>query len=851
MLTISQNTRRIFSILSFPIATAIAFSTASTTALAQESEDDEEYVLDEIIVTSRFREERLQETPIAISAITAEEIEMRAFTAAYEVGYTVPNASFRPAQAAYGNTMTAYIRGIGQYDFDQAFEPGVGIYVDDVYQPFMLGTQLDLIGVERVETLRGPQGTLFGRGSIGGVMRLISKKPQGDDTGFIDVTVGSFDRIDIRGGYDFSITDNLFAQVSGASRKRTGYQDVIDFACRYPAQAGNLPVRDASRGRNCVTGTQGGDDIDAIRGQLRWMASDQVEVTLAADFQNDQSEAKADTLIVIQYPLDLSGNVIPTTGYTLFNNEYIAHVPTAAEPWGYGIPYDDRFIPNNIYETYATYNDPASGLTFKPTSAIRRDAVSGTLRVDITDTMNLTVIGSYTDIQSQLTSDADASPFNFQTTGGQQDFDWSTAEVRLSGRAMDRLDWTVGGFYYSGTAINRQAVSFPPIPWGILRTTPGIEFPPSLVVDCIENLPAQGCLIPAPIFSNLSVNTQNIADAENTAVFGHIVFELTDRLTANAGVRVSNDKKDVAFDNSLVAAPITIDDDHTDWRLGFDYRFTDDLMAYASVATGYRPPAYNPRPFTPEQAVEVGGEEATAYEFGFKSELMDRRLRANISVFYTDFNKRIVPIGGTACNPPLVLETDPGAIRDSNGDFCLSITSLTNYEQLSGTIKGAELEFLWRPVDALSINGVVGFTKWSSPEVDNCDLNLDGQPDPGFVCSSEGSFVPDRNWTVGISYDFETSSGAVLTPRADIYGQTEICSQFASQLSCADGYELVNLRLQWQSQDGDWTVAVGGTNVNDEEYLLNKFDLTFFGQNTVEGQPGRPAEWYVTFGRNF
>src|SRR5688572_16348788 len=296
---------------------------AGTPAVAQQVQMEGQRPLEEIIVTARYREERLQEIPIAISAVNAEQIEMRAFTTAYEVGYTVPNASFRPAQAAYGNTMTAYIRGVGQYDFDQAFEPGVGIYVDDVYQPFMLGTQLDLIGLDRVEVLRGPQGTLFGRGSIGGVVRLISKKPQGDETGFVDATLGSFDRVDIKAGYDFSITENLFAQVSAASRKRNGYQDVIDFACRFPEQAGNLPVRDPSRGRNCTTGTQGGEDIDAFRGQLRWVASDDVELILAGDYQNDQSEAKADTLVDIQYPLDLSGNEIATSGYVLYNNEYV------------------------------------------------------------------------------------------------------------------------------------------------------------------------------------------------------------------------------------------------------------------------------------------------------------------------------------------------------------------------------------------------------------------------------------------------------------------------------------------------------------------------------------------------
>jgi iron complex outermembrane receptor protein len=836
--------RGVLSIVALPFASASGFFIASSAA-AQESDEG---VLEEIIVTARFREERLQETPIAISAITAAEIEMRAFTTAYEVGYTVPNASFRPAQAAYGNTMTAYIRGIGQYDFDQAFEPGVGIYVDDVYQPFMLGTQLDLIGVERVETLRGPQGTLFGRGSIGGVMRLVTKKAQGDDTGYINLTVGSFDRIDVRAGYDFSITDNLFAQVSGASRKRNGYQDVIDFACRNPSLAGNLPVRDPSRGRNCQTGTQGGEDIDAFRGQLRWVPNDDVELLLTGDFQNDQSEAKADTLVAIQYPLDLSGNLIPTSGYTLFNNEYIAHVPTAEEPWGYGIPYDDRFIPDNIYQTYATYNDPASGLTLKPTSAIERTAVSGTLNWNLTDTMNLTAIAAYTDITSQLTSDADASPFNFQTTGGQQDFHWSTAEVRLSGRPTDRFEWTAGAFYYTGKATNRQAVSFQPIPCGILRASIGL--PPAVVVQCIESLPG-GCAIPAPIFSNLSVNTQNIADAENTAVFGHVVFGLTDSLSVNAGARVSNDKKDVAFDNSLVAAPINIDDDHSDWRVGLDFKMTDDLMTYASVATGYRPPAYNPRPFTPEQAVAVGGEEAIAYELGLKSELFDQRLRLNLAAFYTDYNERIVSIGGIQCQGAPAQPTDPGAIRDSNGDICFAVTSLTNYEQLSGEITGAELEFMWRPVDALSVNGVFGYTDWSSSEVDNCDLNLDGQPDVGIVCSDSTNFVPEYNWTLGAAYDIPMASGALLTPRVDVYGQTEICSSFQSPLSCSDGYELLNVRLQWESPDRVWTAAVGGTNVTDEEYFLNKFDLTLFGQNTVEGQPGRPAEWYVTFGRRF
>src|SRR5690606_17566216 len=137
------------------------------------------------------------ETPIAITAVTAADLEARAVTSAYEIAYAVPNASFRPAQAAFGNTMTAYVRGIGQYDFDFAFEPGVGIYIDDVYHPFTLGSSIELLDLERVEVLRGPQGTLFGRGAIGGAVRYVTRKPRGDDTGAISVTVGEFDRIDL------------------------------------------------------------------------------------------------------------------------------------------------------------------------------------------------------------------------------------------------------------------------------------------------------------------------------------------------------------------------------------------------------------------------------------------------------------------------------------------------------------------------------------------------------------------------------------------------------------------------------------------------------------------------------
>jgi len=818
--------------LSLAVMSAIVAMSSAPTVAAEEG------ALEEVIVTARYREEKLQEIPLAITAITSEEIEARSFSASYELGYSVPNASFRPAQAAFGNTMTAFIRGVGQNDFDFAFEPGVGVYVDDVYQPFTMGTQMDLLDLERVEVLRGPQGTLFGRGSIGGAIRMESKKPMGDNTGFINATTGEYDRVDVRAGYDFAIMDNLFARVTGVSKQRDGYQKVIDFACAHPEQAGTLAAnpRDLNRGNDCKTGTQGGEDVTGARGQLRWVINNDVEANFAVDYQNDTSEAKADTLLAVNYQNP------PFDGFSFWSDNYL--VPK------YGIPYDDRFIPDSRNETYATYDDPASGLTFEPESQLEKTSVSGKVDWKLTEQLGMTVIGSWNDVTSNFATDADGSPFNEQTVNGHEEMDWWTAEVRFSGRAWDRLDWTVGGFFYDGEATNQQVVSIPSIPFGFLVFALGL--PPAVASTFIESQVPIIPGLPAFLQSNILVNAENVHKSNNQSGYGHMVYDITDRMKLTGGVRYSHDEKDVDFDNSIVQSQIAIDDNHFDWRVGLDYKFTDKLLGYGSVATGYRPPAYNPRPFTPAQAVSVGGEEMTSFELGVKSDWFDRRVRVNAAGFYSDYEKRIIPIGGTECLPPFFPPGTPGTLPDSNGNFCFAPTSLTSYQNAPGKIWGAEVEVDWNPTDPLLITGIFGWTGWSSDEIDDCDFNGDGLPDANVTCVSDTpAYVPELNWGISASYEFAVGAGSTLTPRVDVYGQSDICFSVVGPLSCADGYELVNLRLEWRSPEGAWTAAIGGTNVTGKEYLLNTFDLSVFGQPTVEGQYGRPGEWYLTVGRNF
>jgi iron complex outermembrane receptor protein len=343
-----------------------------------------------------------------------------------------------------------------------------------------------------------------------------------------------------------------------------------------------------------------------------------------------------------------------------------------------------------------------------------------------------------------------------------------------------------------------------------------------------------------------------------------VVFDITDRLAVNAGLRYSSDEKIVDFDNTRVQNPnVVVKGNSTDWRVGLDFKWTDSFMTYASVATGYRPGSYNPRPFQATQVVAVDAEESLAYEIGFKSDLFDNQLRLNIAAFYTDWKTRITPVGGTECplidlGPPPVYVTVPeGTIdpttgapvtADELGNFCLNPkVSRTFYENTPGEITGAEVEFTWAVTEAMTLSGSYGYTDWESGDIDD---------DPTVV-TDRPPYVPKDNWSVSAAYAFHMDGGSSVTPRLDLYGQSEICTQtvFTTSLfpgaSCTDAYELLNARIEWASPDRAWTVAVGATNLSDEEYFLNTFDLTAFGQPHAEGQPGRPREWYVQFTRNF
>ncbi len=567
-----------------------------------------------IVVSAEFRETNLQETPLAITALSSEALESRSLDNVADVGRSVPSVTLRVASAGYGKSTQAYIRGIGQSDFNFALEPAVGFYVDDVYHASLFGSVFDLLDLERVEILRGPQGTLFGKNSIGGAVRLISQKPTNEFEASVQGTYGSYERLDLRGMVNLPLIDDTLAlRVSGASKQRDGYVDRVDFACAHPDQAGNLQPTVTSG--NCKVGTLGGETVRAGRAALRFTPDAPVEVNLTAEIMRDSSEGAADSLITI----------VPTAALNNYNNNKL--IPT------YGIPYDTRFV-TDPYTTYASFNDLSNGRRVPAINSMNSESFSGDVTVDLSDSVVLRSITAYQRFSGRFTQNADNTPLPVALTDNNVSFRQFTQELRLQGEALDGLlEWTTGAFYFESKAKIGGGVSLP------------ASGPNGIVFDQNDKI-----------------------EGKNKSAFVHLIAHPTYRLSLTAGVRYSDESKSYRFDRTnqpagtpffaggaFTAPEATFD--RFDYKLGVDYQWTDDLMTYAQYSTGFKGGGINPRPFTPAAAVPFGPETLDAYEIGLKSEFFDRLVRLNLAAYYSDYSNMQLSANGidNLGNPSIVI----------------------------------------------------------------------------------------------------------------------------------------------------------------------------------------------------
>ena len=798
--------------VSIAVRAALGLSLAATAVPGMTAEEEID-MLEEVVVTAQFREQNVQDTPLAITAVSAEMLEARSQTNITEITNQAPNVTIKPQGATFGPSMAASIRGIGQLDFNPALEPGVGLYVDDVYYSTLTGSVLDLLDLERVEILRGPQGTLAGKNSIGGAVKLYSKKPAADDSGYFQATYGSRNRVDLRGGANFALSDNLFVRFSGVDKSQDGYIKRLDYGCANPGNPYGIPsLRATSAG--CVVDKDSDVNFTAVRGALRWVANDDIEVNLSGDYTSDRRNPTGTVLVAyrtlpawnlanIQGVVD--GNaannapgtafVVPDGSYYNYASYYNPNASFNGNPGPAGIiqgAYDTSFNGTRLADYPMAESRPNVGQYFEGWGTAL------TLDWSLTDSLVLKSISAYREYDSGFVNDNDLSPLSSSIGDGTLPFHSFSQELRLNGGLMDgRLEYTVGGFYMDQRSTYQS--------WQDLRYT--------------GNYPLQ-------------FQQNDVVNADTQALFGHVGFNVTDALVATAGIRYTEEHKDYTFVRltrdgavhpflgALNGVRSDYDGDNLDYRLALQYSWNDDLMTYLQYATGFKGGGISPRPFVPSQAQPFDPEELGSYELGVKTDLFDRRLRVNAAVFYSQYDD--VQLGLQLC---------PGAPCGqwaNAGD---------------ATIQGAELEMTYRPIAGLLIDGSISYLDFQWDEISS--------QIPSLQLSYIAPYMPESKWAIGAQYEFVLGDAGMLTPRIDASYQGSMYTNGNNQpTNFIDSYTLLNARLTWSSADGSWEAAVEATNLTDEYYFLTRTDQ-FSGAGHTDGQPGRPREYAFTVKKRF
>lgn len=409
-------------------AAALALAGLASAAQAQDAASQEDQGgIQDITVTAQRYEQNLQDTPLSIVAVDAGQLAAQGTDSLGSFDTFIPNVSIG-GTAGQGSAIANFaIRGIG--GAPSGFitqESAVGIYVDDILFARPNGALLDLLDVQRVEVLRGPQGTLFGRNTAGGAIRYVSKQPVDRFEGSVKALGGSRDRYEISGVLNIPVTDTIAVRLSAAKKSRDGYiHRIIDDT------------------------NVGGGDSTTLRGQLRWQATDRLEVNLTADLIRTSDNGQP-TLAVNFSPNDLYTAALygvavagdPPASPTAYNGMRKL-APASVSVSGYtNAAQDFAFYTNQISGRYEVYGGLVPDI-----NRFKSYGLSGTIAFDLTDDITLKSLTGYRDMSQFQAQDWDRTPIPLVQLNEQIDIEYFTQEFQLSGTAFnDRLKWVAGLF---------------------------------------------------------------------------------------------------------------------------------------------------------------------------------------------------------------------------------------------------------------------------------------------------------------------------------------------------------------------------------------------------------------------
>ena len=832
----------------------------TTPAIAQESQAADEGGIQEIVVTAQKREENVQSVPIAISAFAGEALAERAVGNVSQLAALSPNVNLDSGVSFSASTavLAASIRGIGASDFAFNIDPAVGVYIDGVYLARSVGANQDLLDVERIEILKGPQGTLFGRNTIGGAVSIVTREP-GKEFGVRgDLTVGRFDLFQARASVDLPLAENLYSLVTVDVKTRNGYLKRLPFPGSlgansppftvYPASAYDSPSR------------EGDEDNRTIRGKVKYDGN-AFRLTLSGDYAYTKGTAPTKLLQTTNgdpgglfgnlYNLCIGTSIADLTAIGLINmcnssgtqlpsrhrsqtfavNRLytLAGVNVDSNPNNNLLPWDNRFITNSRDTSYATGNN---------FSRLRNWGFTGTAEFDVSDSAMLKSITAYRKSKWLSGLDGDGSPINMSSYSFEQRQMQFSQELQLVGNALDeKLNYVLGAYYFHESGFLADYVIAGE---GIYV----IDGPNWLKTDAYAGFGQLDYR-----FSDLIGITLGARYTKESKSFEGGQQELSGLFYKLAGSPCSNLAGDI-FPNAILpngqtcrvannypdpSNPLRIYPggiNHLSFnnfspKAGVQIHPADDVMIYGSWSKGYKTGGWTTRYSTPQTFVSsFNPEKATTYEVGLKSTLADRRLQVNAALFLTNYNaiQLNYQVGGS----PTIANV---------GD---------------GKIKGGELEIVAQPSRALTLNFALGYTDAYYTALDPAVAVTSG-PSALQAGAVVGSVLPKTpKWKVNFSprYEIELGNGGSITLLGDytfISKQTNNVER--TFVLNRPSVSILNASVAYRDPEDRYSVTVGGTNLTNERYITSGSAIPAFG--AIVGSYNRPVEWYARLGFKF
>ena len=793
----------------------------------------QERIIEEIIVTSTKKEQTLQEIPIAVSVTSADTIQKAGILDLKDLQSVVPSLRINTLQNSTNTNFT--IRGFGNGANNPGIEPSVGVFIDGVYRSRSAAQIGDLPNLERVEVLRGPQSTLFGKNASAGVISVVTRAPDGESRGNISATIGNFEQRILKAQVEGALTDNIAFDLSGSLNRRDGYNE------------------------NEITGTLLNDrDRESLRGQLVFTPNDTTNVRVIADYDSID-EVCCGVNNIVQSPLE-----------AFINSQTGAEV-NANQPLALSVKHN---------------NDSANEITNKGLS----------IQIDQDyDGMALTSITSYRSADSFYAIDADFSTGDYLVNSVDTQIDTFTQEFRLTSTGDNTIDWMVGGFYFdeqidfnNDLDYGDEFRSF----INALTIAEAVALDPTIlagpIVYPLDQLEGFLTVNPGTYFSgNDGINEVASLDNQAFSLFSQADWHISDRLTATLGFNYTVDEKvavleqpnvdafssldletiaggafialqDAQFLPPLQGYPNAVEDGKSaDDKLTYAFRLAadvnDDVSVYASVSTGFKATSWNLSRDSRPTADNIAGlgantennltsgtrfagpEDATAIEIGLKASF--ERGSLNVAIF------------------------DQSIKGFQSNVFLGTGFNLVNAGEQS--TQGIEFDLAYYPIDALRLTlaGTFLDPKFDSfenaavPEGSAFDAIVTSESSAaddgiGSLTGQTPAGIHEVSLSASATYSFVLSNGMDGFVRGDYQYDDAVATNdnVPAELSIE---EVKNLNISTGlSMDDGWSVSIWGRNLTDHATTTTAFP-TVAGTQGYFGYRNQPRTYGLTASKAF